>query len=321
MKDAARVVAGLTIALLSVHVGQAGEPQYRVQVDRDRAISLLVDGKPLWTLHYAQEEGKPYFHPVCIPDGTRLTWLRPPDHRWHRAIWFSWKHINGLNYWEENKQGQPQGRTVVVALECKTTASPVRIAMDIEYRPPGQPPVLKERRVITASLPADDGSYHMDWAMTFTAQGKDVVFDRTKTKKEGGPAWGGYAGLSYRAVKGMTAYQTLDSEGRKNMAGHGRHARWLDFSGVVDAKTKQAAGIALFDHPDNPRHPTPMYIIMRGHFGYCSPAFLFDSPYTLPAGKSFTLFYRMLIHPGRGDKARMDQEYKAFAALKHPAKS
>ena len=38
-------------------------------------------------------------------DGTTLTWFQPADHRWHRALWFTWKKINGIVYWEENAEG------------------------------------------------------------------------------------------------------------------------------------------------------------------------------------------------------------------------
>jgi hypothetical protein len=40
----------------------------------------------------------------------------------------------------------------------------------------------------------------------------------------------------------------------------------------------------------------------------------------LPAGQSFTLFYRVLIHPGRAGKERLEKEYQAFVTLPHPAK-
>jgi len=307
-------LATAAMGLVLMHSAWAGS---RLQHEEGKSLSCLLDGKTLWKLNFAKEEGKPYFHPVCLADGTVLTWLRPADHIWHRAIWFSWKHINGLNYWEENKEGKSQGLTEIADVDFEERKDGVtRIVMLIDYRAPGQPRVLMSDCTITITPPDAAGCYRMDWRMTWTAQDKDVGFDRTKTQAEGGPSWGGYAGLSYRAVQGMTDYQTLDSEGRQNMAGHGKPARWIDFSGLVGPE-KKAAGVALFDHPDNPRHPTPMYIIMSGSFGYCSPAFLFDKPYTLPAGKALRLAYRMLIHPGRGEKDTLEKEFKAFSALKH----
>jgi len=287
-----------------------------LKLEEGKSLSCLFDGKTLWQLHFRKEEGKPYFHPVCLPDGTELTWLRPPDHVWHRALWFSWKLINGLNYWEEDKEGKSQGLTEIANVDFEDGKDgAAKIVMLLDYRRPGEPRELASHCTIAVTAPDKDGAYRMDWRTTWTAQDKDVVFDRTPPPAEKGPSFGGYAGLSYRAVKGMTDYQTLDSEGRRNMAGHGQHARWLDFSGLVGPE-KKAVGVAMFDHPSNPRHPSPWYIIMSGAFGYFSPAFLFDKPFTLPAGQSLTLAYRVLIHPGRGDRESLEKEFKDFAAAR-----
>jgi hypothetical protein len=189
--------------------------------------------------------------------------------------------------------------------------------MGLVYRPPDKPVLMAEQRTIRITQPDAGGCYRMDWRSVFTAQGQEVLLDRTKIKAEGGPAWGGYAGLSYRAAEAMRDYQVLSSEALANAAAHGKPARWVDFSGVVDAKTKKTAGVAMFDHPDNPRHPSPWYVAARGKFGYFGPAFLFDKPFRLAAGKSLTLTYRILIHPGRGTKEQLDKEYADFAKKKH----
>jgi len=313
----ARVLVALTIPALAASA-MAGQAKYEWKHEEGKSLTFLVDGKPLWTLHYDKAEGKPYFHPVCLPDGTCLTWLRPADHRWHRALWFSWKHINGLNYWEENKQGLSQGRTEVEKLTFeKTGGGTTTIRMDIAYHPPDKPNVLTEQRLITITAPDADGCYRMDWVQAFKAQDKEVLLDRTPIAGEpGGKGWGGYAGLSFRSAKELTGYQVLNSEGLKNMAGHGKPCRWLDLSGVVGPE-KKPAGVAMFNHQASERHPIPGYIIMRGHFGYISPALLFEKPLTLPAGKTLTLWSRVLIHPGLGEKARLEKEWRAYSAIEY----
>jgi hypothetical protein len=89
----------------------------------------------------------------------------------------------------------------------------------------------------------------------------------------------------------------------------------MNFGGRV-AESKDF-GIAVFDHPDNLRHPSPGFVIMdpKVPFGYFSPALLFDKPYTLPAGKSFSLKYRILIQPGRAEKSLLEAEWKSFADI------
>lgn len=93
---------------------------------------------------------------------------------------------------------------------------------------------------------------------------------------------------------------------------HGKAARWLDYHAVIDKKGR-TAGVTIFDHPDNLRHPSPWYISFGG-MPYFSPAPIFHKPYTLSAGDSFTLRYRILVHPGRGDRQVLEREYKEFAS-------
>ena len=67
------------------------------------SVALENDGQAVWRLNCGGDQPKPHFHPVALPDGRVLTWDRPPDHVWHHGLWFSWKFINGLNYWEPDR--------------------------------------------------------------------------------------------------------------------------------------------------------------------------------------------------------------------------
>ena len=141
-----------------------------------------------------------------------------------------------------------------------------------------------------------------------------MLLDRTPIPGEkGGKGFGGYAGLSVRMAKATRGWQFVDSKGRKDKEAHGKRARWVDFSGEIGGD--KAAGVTIFDHPDNLRHPSPWYV--EKGMPYFSPAVLFDKAYTLAAGKSLTLRYRILIHPGRADNDLLESEWKKFSALKH----
>jgi hypothetical protein len=94
----------------------------------------------------------------------------------------------------------------------------------------------------------------------------------------------------------------------------GRHAA-LDYSGLVDGRP---AGIAIIDHPENPRSPTPWYVISSTAFSWFTPALLCYGPLTLHAGDSLVLRYRVLVHPGRFDAERLRQEAARFAGLPIP---
>ena len=70
--------------------------------------------------HPDPPEGKPYFD-LLVP-GSRdeyLTEARPKDHVWHLAFFFSWKFINGRNFWEPHDK-----RTANRAVSHKETPVP-----------------------------------------------------------------------------------------------------------------------------------------------------------------------------------------------------
>jgi hypothetical protein len=303
--------------------GAALPPDYSWN-QTEGALALLNHGRVVWQFNYGADQPKPYFHPVGLMDGTVLTAPSPADHPWHRALWFSWKMLNGVNYWEEDRAtGKAQGLTEVRSAKPSHHADgSARFELELSYHPPGNPPVLTEERVIEVGAPDERGAYRIDWSGTFAAGEKDVLL-------QGGTAGGGYAGLSVRVSQASGDWVLINSEGQRdvptdsnpgNKGGlalntHGHRARWADLS-LVDTTTKQPAGIAILAHPANPRHPPPWHNILSagGRFGYFSPAMLWSEPFTLPAAQRFTLRYRILVHPGRGQPAVLEKEWQAFAA-------
>jgi HEAT repeat protein len=304
-------------------VGSLLRPDYSWK-QTDAALALLNHGRVVWQLNYATNQAKPYFHPVALVDGTVLTAPSPADHPWHRALWFSWKMLNGVNYWEEDRAtGKSQGLSEVRGVSVKPNPDgSARIALALSYHPPQSTPVLTENRLLDVSAPDERGAYRIDWRGAFTAGDKDVLL-------QGGAAGGGYAGLSVRVSQASGDWVLIDSEGRRdiptdgnpaNKGGlavntHGHRARWADFS-LVDTATQQPCGIAILAHPSNPRHPSPWHNILAasGRFGYFSPAMLWSEPFKLAAGQRFTLRYRVLVHPGRPDPDALEKEWQAFAS-------
>jgi hypothetical protein len=224
----------------------------------------------------------------------------------------SWKYIDGVNYWEEDPAtGLSQGRTEIVAVRVSPGEDhSAHVEMKLSYHPPGEPAVLTEKLELRITPPDKHGRYSIDWDSTFTAGGKDVLLDRTPIEGEpGGESWGGYAGLSVRFAKSTSDWQVLDSEDRRGLDANRKRARWLDFS--LRTAGGAPGGIAILDHPDNLRSPTPWYVTMDPAvpFAYFSPAILYYEPYVIAAGRALRLRYRVLVHPGAGEKQTLESEW------------
>jgi len=302
-----------TLCFMPAVAMSADAPAYRWKTEKD-SLSLLAGDQVVYTCQFAAENGYPYIHPVSLPGGPVMSALAPVDHPWHRGLWFSWKFLNSVNYWEflAERPSQPDGKTAVVGpATVSTTKTSATVTLRLEYSKAQV--VLAEERTMAASLPRADHSYSIDWTSKFTAKDQDVVFERTPPQEA---PWGGYGGLGFRASKTMREFRAIDSEGRTGRTeAHGKQARWMDFSGVFGEKDEKpaAAGTAIFDHPSNPRHPAFWYLSDNADLPYFGPALLFAEPMTLKAGESFVIRYRILVHPGAGDKTTLEKEYQEFA--------
>ncbi len=89
----------------------------------------------------------------------------------------------------------------------------------------------------------------------------------------------------------------------------GRHIA-LDYSGLIDGRP---VGIAIIDHPGNPRSPSPWYVIRSADMSFFTPAFLCYGPLALHPGKTLVLRYRVVVHPGRWDGGRLKKEAARFS--------
>lgn len=276
--------------------------------ESDTSLALLNHGRMAWEHVHDRKIGKPYVR-FGLLDGTELTRPCPfpegypkSDHTWHRALWWSWKAINGINFWEQNQPGTDPAKVQITHGDDGSA----RIEVAIAYHLPDQPPLVNERRIITVSAPDETGTYHIDWQATFTPAGEDdVVFNKNSY---GGMALRMAAECCGDATAGKQPWAFLDSEGRANC--NNQTARWVNYSGI--APNGEPASVAMFDHPDNPRHPS--WWQSRAHYPYLNPSFTCKEDYTLPAGESLTLRYRILVHQGAADTERLEQEWKAFAA-------
>ncbi|MCC7496265.1 MAG: PmoA family protein [Bryobacterales bacterium] len=305
-------------------------PQFRWRREPG-SIALVTKDKTVWQFRYGNDIPKPMFHPLALSDGTVLTWNSPPDHPWHHALWFSWKYLNHVNYWESDPREprlkkesaadkEPGGLTEWKNVRVRTgPGANAAITLDLSYHEPGKPPLLSERRAIRASQPDASGTYYLDWTMTFTAGKQDVDINRTPVvgDKDGVP-WGGYAGLSIRFARELTDARTATTKEQPPAAQPAglmceTGSTGVDYSGAVEGRE---AGVAILDHPANLHAPTPWYLIIQpknaSPFHFAEAALIYYKPYLLKAGKSFTLRYRVAVHTGRWDRNRLLAEDSRF---------
>jgi hypothetical protein len=88
----------------------------------------------------------------------------------------------------------------------------------------------------------------------------------------------------------------------------------------VEGKT---VGVAIFDHPKNPRHPTWWHVRNYGLFA-ANPFGIHDfekksagaGDMKIAPGQSVTFRYRLYLHEGDEKQARVAERYKEYATGK-----
>jgi len=281
----------------------------------ETSLALCKGEKTIWRLVANPKEPKSYFHPLATVDGEVLTAFEPADHPWHHGLWFSWKLINVLNYWEEDRKTRASaGVTELTAATFKPNPDfSALVELSFSYHPPGQAAVMTELRKLIITPPDADGRYRIDWTSEFTAGNAPVTLGRTPlANEEGGKDYGGYAGLSARLVLQPEGWSVRTSEGKTSAVdSHGQGARWMDFS-------SPSGGIAIYDHPDNLNHPSPWYVHDQKPMSFFSPSVLFNKPLVLDAGKSLKLNYRVLVHSKPMSTEEIETDCRAFAPPAKP---
>jgi hypothetical protein len=271
-----------------------------------------------------------YFYPLIGPGGVNMTRSWPmkndvageeKDHPHHRSLWFSHGSVNGIDFWAETpksgriqhdkflelKSGPDEG---VLRAACKWVAENKVICTD-------------ERTLRVYNRPGNERLF--DFEITLRAGDRDVLLGDTK---EGTMAVRVNEQMRVSRGKNMpgTGHIVLangvrdDAPLPRAVAAKtwGQRSPWCDYWGVVDGKT---VGIAIFDHPSNPVHPTYWHVRDYGLFA-ANPFGIHDfekkEPGTgnlnIPAGKSVTFRYRFYIHEGDEKQAGVAERYKEYAA-------
>ena len=241
---------------------------------------------------------KPCVHPLVTPRGHVLSGFEMSDHVWHRGLWFTFKFVNGTNFWEEHAPFGVQvtrGQPVVELLGQRR----LRITHPLTWSSAATGDVIQETRVMTFR---GDGA--MDWATQLLAL-RELTLDRTPYT-----TWGGYGGLAFRAARELHEVNFLLPGGETVSGLAGQPFPWTVMQGKVDGGAERHVSVGMIDHPSNPRSASPWYCKSGNGFNYMNPALLFHESMSLKEGESLRLRYRVMWRDGLW----MADEFAAAAA-------
>lgn len=269
--------------------------------------------RKLWTMQwgerrvleyiYADEQDpNPSFRRVATPAGHELALYRPWDHPWHLGLFFSWKYINGLNFWESWHHGQRNVAVTRSFAPLSGSHAEPGFVQSLDYVAHDGNTLLREVRSVEVQE-VDLNSYAIVWTGRFRAGPDTDRVELNRTEVTPKSPWGGYAGLAFRLARTfLEPIITTDAGRLKAEEAHNRSFAWCDYSGKVDGfLDPQYAGVAFVDDPRNPRHPSPMLTYDYKDMQFLQAALLQNEPLILQSGEDLTLRYVIYVHDGSAD--------------------
>jgi hypothetical protein len=308
-------IAGFAGCAGSKPSASADDQNSGIKITRETNVLRVTINGALFTEYHFKDVPRPYFYPVIGPDDLPMTrnWpMRSPpnekhDHPHHRSLWFGHGSVNGQDFWGEEKGF---GKIVHDGFT------------EIKYGP--QTGVIKSRDQWIAAdgtlVCTDDRTFRIynqpggrlfDFEITIHASHGNVTFGDSK---EGS--------MAIRLAESMDLGKPfghghiLNSNGLRDGKTWGKRADWCDYYGPVNGKI---VGVAIFDNPKNPRHPTTWHVRDYGLFA-ANPFGLHEfeklpvgaGDLTIPAGQSVTFRYRFYMHEGDAEQGRVAEMYQQY---------
>ncbi len=280
--------------------------------ERDKKITVGIDGRHFTTFRYDTTQQRPYFFPIHGPNGCQVTRGETlpdsKDHVHHRSLYVAYGEVNHVDLWSE---GQHAGRIVHQSFTQKSEGVVFgKIYTCNSWEDKDGTPIMSDTQNFRLyALPEDRAIIDLD--LTFLADQDDVLFGDTK---EGGI-------ITVRVNPQMNASNPSGKiensfGGINEEETWGKKSHWCDYSGIVDGTP---VGVSVFDHLSNPRHPTYWHVRNYGLMGsniFGGGTFESDSTkdgsYTLPCGAQMNFRFRVYIHAGDATEGKVSQHYHDF---------
>lgn len=276
----------------------------------DTAIRVDLGGE-LFCEYAFKGHRRPIIYPIIGPTGVPMTRNFPmkegkdeaKDHPHHTSLFYAHGIVNGVDFWHG------KGNDIVQAsLAHKVTDGVGIIRSSNRWMSQGKE-ICSDETVLR--LGTDGDARFIDYQITIIASVGAVLLGDTK---EGTMAIRTHPVLR---LKGSVAKgKARNSAGDKDKKLWGKSAAWVDYYAPIN---DAVVGIAIFDHPSNPRHPTTWHA--RDYGLICANPFGLSYFQKKPKGagdlklapdERVTFRYRFLFHPGDTEAAGIPARFAVW---------
>lgn len=298
-----------------------------VDLPAEKKVDVMADGKLFTSFCWYDGVYKPALYPVNTSAGTEITRgfpLKPrtgesTDHRHQVGIWLNYGNVNGLDFWGNGSEGKwgiksgeirhlnigqltvDNGEASFITNESWVDSVGNELLSEkTEYHfiASGSTRIIDRITILTATKDTvkfkdtKEGMFGIRVARQLQLPSKeDIVLKESRggTTTVGAQADNDITG-NYRSSEGITGDSVWSTR-----------AKWMDLHGRIGSEN---ISIVVCDHPKNPNYPTYWHARGYGLFS-ANPLGAFDFTqgretynFNIPAGKSATFRYRVIIYSG-----------------------
>ena len=264
--------------------------------------SFQRDGVEITRYHFGPELERPFLFPVIGPAGRSLTRMGhphdPESHSHHNSVWITHHDVEGVNFWTDRRDGTIRHKRIVEYVDEGERST---IVSENEWVSREGKVLLDETRRTTVEL-LDGDEWLLTIDATFAARDEPVTLGKTP-----------FGMIGVRMAKTIGVHdgggRIRNSEGDVNeKAVFWKRARWVDYSGAIAPDALE--GVTLFDHPENPNHPSHFHVRNDGWMG---ASLTFEGPREIEPDKPLRLRYGLYVHAGRKPPTQIESQWKRFA--------
>ncbi len=262
------------------------------------------EGNEIARYHFGAGLKRPFLYPIVGPAGRSLTRMGhphdPESHSHHNSVWISHHDVHGVDFWGDRSGAAIRHKRIVEYIDEGETST---IVAENEWVAPNGTVLLDETRKTSVTLLADK-EWLLTIDLTLSAKEKSVTLGKTP-----------FGVIGVRMAKTIGVHdgggRIRNSEGDVNEKEvFWKRARWVDYSGAIADGVLE--GVTLFDHPENPNHPSHFHVRNDGWMG---ASLTFDGPREIAPGGPLHLRYGLYVHGGMKPPAAIEAQWKRFAAM------
>jgi hypothetical protein len=227
------------------------------------------------------------------------------DHPHHQSLWYAHGDVNGVDFWAN------RGKIVQTELaEASAKGNEALIVTRNRWETLDGKEVCRDTRRLRFGV-LENGARTIDFSVTLEASNGDLKLGDTK---EGTLAIRTHPALRLKGE--VAAGRAVNSEGNRDGELWGKAAKWVDYWAPVGEHT---VGVAILDHPSNPRHPTTWHardygLIAANPFGWRD---FFGGEkgrgdLTITGGQALTFRYLFVFHEGDAEAAKIAEAFQKF---------